>query len=199
MGRPVTISDDDILAAAREVFLERGFGASTALVAERAGVSEGLLFKRFPSKAVLFAQAMETGDVDDLCGVIEGLSRQPDLRCALVRVIATLVAKARELLPRMMMVWANTSPGDLHDAGVEPPPLRVLNALTGWIEAEVSAGRLGPTDPRVLARAIMGSSFNFAFFETMGFEPRGDADAFARRLADLLLGGLVQPISGAET
>src|SRR3954464_9885793 len=59
MARPVIIKDETILFAARQIFLERGIQATTAEVAERAGVSEGSVFKRFKSKLDLFRAAME--------------------------------------------------------------------------------------------------------------------------------------------
>src|SRR3954470_8049282 len=58
MARPVSIKDETIIAAARAVFLERGIQATTAEVAQRAGVSEGSVFKRFKSKVDLFRAAM---------------------------------------------------------------------------------------------------------------------------------------------
>ena len=47
MGRPQTISNEDMLAAAREVFLKHGVFGSTKEIAQRAGISEAALFKRF--------------------------------------------------------------------------------------------------------------------------------------------------------
>lgn len=48
-----------ILSAARSCFAERGYsGATTRLVAERAGVAEPLIFNNFGSKAALFAEAV---------------------------------------------------------------------------------------------------------------------------------------------
>ena len=58
MPRKKTISDDELLAVARSVFVEHGFGASTKEIARRAGVSEGVLFQRFPTKAELFFASM---------------------------------------------------------------------------------------------------------------------------------------------
>src|SRR6186713_1398186 len=57
-GRPPVIDSARLLAVAREVFLERGIRATTLEVAERAGVSEGVLFHRFKSKEGLFSAAM---------------------------------------------------------------------------------------------------------------------------------------------
>ena len=43
-----------LLEAATEAFAEAGIGASTALVARRAGVAEGTLFRYFPTKDDLY-------------------------------------------------------------------------------------------------------------------------------------------------
>lgn len=54
-----------IVAAATEVFAERGLEASTAEIADRAGVGEATLFRRFPTKddliAAIVAARMEEG------------------------------------------------------------------------------------------------------------------------------------------
>src|SRR5690348_9710630 len=58
MGRKKAVSDEDLLAAARAVFVAEGFGASTKEIARRAGVSEGVLYQRFRTKDELFFAAM---------------------------------------------------------------------------------------------------------------------------------------------
>jgi AcrR family transcriptional regulator len=54
-----------IVAAAADVFAERGLEASTAEIADRAGVGEATLFRRFPTKddliAAIVAAKMEEG------------------------------------------------------------------------------------------------------------------------------------------
>ena len=63
MARPPSISNQQILDAARAVFLAHGLAkASTVDIARRAGVSEGSIFNRFPTKDDLFRAAMD----DDL-------------------------------------------------------------------------------------------------------------------------------------
>ena len=57
MPRPRTITDEQIVEAARAAFLEQGFSATTAEIARRAGISEGTLFKRFATKEDLFEEA----------------------------------------------------------------------------------------------------------------------------------------------
>jgi len=54
-GRPPSIREEDLLDAARDVFREEGHATTTAKIAERAGVSEGILFYRYKSKEALLA------------------------------------------------------------------------------------------------------------------------------------------------
>jgi len=61
-----------IVAAAMEVFAERGLDASTADVAARAGVGEATLFRRFPTKddlvtAIIGVQFEESAELAESC------------------------------------------------------------------------------------------------------------------------------------
>src|SRR5260370_33198089 len=55
-----------ILSAAKRCFARHGFaGTTTKSVAAAASISEGLLFKHFPSKAALYAEILaEEGEAD---------------------------------------------------------------------------------------------------------------------------------------
>ncbi|MBA3548247.1 MAG: TetR/AcrR family transcriptional regulator [Nannocystis sp.] len=170
MPRPVSIKDQTITDAARAVFLEKGFGATTAEVAERAGVSEGTLFKRFRSKAELFQAAMhpqfaELGWLADL----EARVGQGDLQAQLTELGTAGVAFFRQLMPLIMMSYANPAPNGLPEVLTrpDPPPLRALNRLTRYFEAEIRLGRLRPVDPEILARMFLGSLQQYVFFELL--------------------------------
>jgi AcrR family transcriptional regulator len=61
-----------IVAAAMEVFAERGLDASTADIAARAGVGEATLFRRFPTKddlvtAIIGVQFEDAADLANSC------------------------------------------------------------------------------------------------------------------------------------
>jgi AcrR family transcriptional regulator len=58
--------------AAREVFAERGYRATTREIAERAGVSHDLIFRYFESKERLFFEAVG----NPLLDALDGLHRQ---------------------------------------------------------------------------------------------------------------------------
>lgn len=170
MSRPVSIKDQTIIDAARSVFLEKGIGATTAEVADRAGVSEGTLFKRFRSKAELFQAAMQPqfaelgwlADLDMRVG-------QGDLQAQLTELGAVGVAFFRQLMPLVMMSYANPAPNGLPEPlnQPNPPPLRALRRLTGYFEAEIRLGRLRPVDPEILARMFLGSLQQYVFFDLL--------------------------------
>ena len=58
MGRRKKIEDRELLAAAREVFTERGLVGSSKEIARKAGVSEAALFQRYGTRDKLFFAAM---------------------------------------------------------------------------------------------------------------------------------------------
>lgn len=82
-----------ILAAAEEVFAERGASTSTEEVAARAGVAIGTVFRHFPTKDDLLAAIMK----DLLAGLtarIDALTRDGDPRTALFTFFTELVEQA---------------------------------------------------------------------------------------------------------
>ena len=58
MARPQGITDEEVLAAARAVFLSKGISATVEEVAERCHVGVATIFRRFPTKQALFTAAM---------------------------------------------------------------------------------------------------------------------------------------------
>ncbi len=62
-----------LIAAAREVFAESGFGAPLSAVARRAGVGQGSLYRHFPDRIAL-AVAVFDDNITDL----EALAASPD-------------------------------------------------------------------------------------------------------------------------
>jgi AcrR family transcriptional regulator len=170
MTRPISIKDETIIDAARAVFLERGFAATTAEVAERAGVSEGTIFKRFRNKTELFHAAMrpQFDALDWTADLAERVGRG-DVRDQLIELAGAAIEFMRQLMPLMMMSWSNIGTSGLPMILTEPnpPPLRALRRLAAYFEAEIQCGRLRRVDPELLARMFMGSVQQYVFFEVV--------------------------------
>ena len=202
MARPRTITDQQILDAARAVFAREGAGAATALVAREAGVSEGTIFRRFATKEHLFRRAMCGGS--GLSVALGERVGQGEVREQLAALALDLIEHLRRALPRMMAL-ANGLPSRPQELWREEPdaaPVMTLKAVTNYLDAEMRLGRLAAADPEVVARALLGSAHNYAFFEHMGMHARMPiaAPTFARGIADLLWRGLaVQPAPRGDT
>jgi len=93
-----------ILAAALEVFSERGFhGARTRELAERAGVSEALIFRHFPTKEDLIRAILESvGFAERIEGMEQAFASLPP-REALCRLAEFSLTMLRED-PRLFRV-----------------------------------------------------------------------------------------------
>ncbi len=181
MARQRTIRDEDILAAARALFLEQGYGVTTAAIARAAGVSEGTLFKRFPTKAALFRRAMGLPPVtlDRRAARLVGTA---SVRDNLVALTLEAIDFMRRSLPQVLVVC--TSPvGDplaflreAHDG--DAPPVQLVAALRSYLAAERSRGRIdAAADPDVLARVLVASAHHYVFFEILGLNDRSSLDA----------------------
>lgn len=190
--RSKTISDDQILEAARELFLAKGFGASTPAIAKRAGISEALIFRRFGTKEALFATALGLGDPPSWIPKIEALAGSGDAKRNLIEISLDIIDHYDTQLPRLMMIWSSRTRAPMRRQLQQPPPLRNLKALTRYFEREIELGRVRRADPEVVARALLGALLNHAFYRLIGVHARRSISAarYVRGLIDVLWDGL---------
>jgi AcrR family transcriptional regulator len=196
-GRPPVITNERLLEVAREVFLEKGIRATTADVAERAKVSEGTVFHRFPTKEALFRAAMDFDPTVEppLLAELPARVGAGDLRRNLVEVGIRMLEIASVAMPLALMAWSN--PGSEFsyeklargDARVD----RRIDVFRRFFAAEQAGGRIAPTvDPNILARAFVGGLHHHCLAETLfpqGELSRATRQAFVEGLVTLLLDG----------
>ncbi len=84
-----------IVAAAIEVFAERGLEASTAEIAARAGVGEATLFRRFPTKEDLVT-AIVAVQLEDAASVAVSCLEEEDPWRGVERFLYEMAAKATQ-------------------------------------------------------------------------------------------------------
>ncbi|GGS01151.1 TetR/AcrR family transcriptional regulator [Deinococcus sedimenti] len=194
MARPRQISDEVIIAAAQDVFLEQGFSATTAAIARRAGVSEGTLFNRFASKEDLFVAAIGLHVQARWQAELLGAAGQGDVRRNLERALLSMLREAEQLVPKLMVMFSrghDTSHNPILMRLGDPMQLAARNIAT-YLEAEVHLGRLRPLDAEVAALTVVGSLSHFVHREQMmpGQGSGLEAGRFVRGLMDLLWPGM---------
>src|SRR5438132_7751348 len=124
MPRTPTITQEQILSAAREVFLEKGIRATVAEVAERAGIAGGSIFKHFTTKEDLFCAAMIQGTNDEprWFELVRRSREAPDVEAAMNAIGAEVIAFFRQILPLMMMAWSNAGASGIPAHFEQPDP-----------------------------------------------------------------------------
>lgn len=197
MGRSRTITNKQILEAARQVFLAEGFGASTIEIARRAGVSEGSIFKRFSTKEDLFFAAMGEVNTPQWVRSLETLPGQGDIRENLIAISFRMIEFLSEAVPQVVM---------LHSRGILPPDRPDLNesplahnlrALTAFFEEEIKLGRIRACNPEAPARFLLGALTSQVLMKQANAAKGGVVidPAHIEELVDSLWCGIAPPVA----
>lgn len=194
-GRPLTLSDDALLDAARDVFLQRGLSATTAEIARRARISESVIFYRYKTKEALLIAVFERELVTPpafaklarLGGVGEIADNLFDAGMALVEL-------SQRVLPFMMMAcFSRTKLNVLAKHTQKPHPMRqeMIDILSRYFAAEMRAGRVRAVETEILARTFLGGITQFVMSQYMAPPPSElDAPSFLRGMIGVLLHGV---------
>jgi AcrR family transcriptional regulator len=166
MARIPRITNQQILEAARQIFLQQGFGASTLEIAQQAGISEASIFKRFSTKEELFLAAMGIPEKPLWVNDLESLCGKGDLKENLMNICFQIMEFYREVLPRIMML---RSRGDAiaQLGGKEARPMRDVKVVTAFLEREINQERLRHCDPQTVAHLLLGTLMNYVLLEQM--------------------------------
>lgn len=187
-----------ILSAAEEIFARFGFkGATTARIAELAGVPKASLHYYFPTKESLYRRVLE-----DICeawmDAAAAFDEHDDPREALPTYIKAKMELSR-IRPNGSKVWANEI---IHGAPILRDYLRCT--LKPWfdrhvarIEAWVARGDIEPVDPHALLFMIWATTQHYADFSQQIHVLSGPnsltqphLEATGQQLANIILRGV---------
>jgi AcrR family transcriptional regulator len=161
-----------IVAAALDQVAGGGYAsAGVQVVAARAGVAVGTVYRHFSSKGDLFAEAFRRASQRELDVVVEvienrahsaepgAFGREPDGRSVSERVAAAVEAFARRALAGPVLAYALLA--EPVDPAVEAERLRFRtgyrDAFARVLEDGVRDGELRPHDTRTIAAALVGA------------------------------------------
>jgi AcrR family transcriptional regulator len=194
-GRPSTFDRAQVLGVARQVFLERGFQATTQEVAERAGVSEGSLFHHFKTKEGLFRAAMGL-EFPELIQRLADALREAEgkpLEESLTGLGLGIIEVAKVSVPLMMMSWSN--PECMLEKGMDDKRTlqkQLIYRFVEFFEAQIRSGQLRNVEPEVLTRSFLGSIHHYCMMRTMvpdSVQVMIPERMYVRGLVDLILRG----------
>ena len=175
MGRTPRVTRAQVLGAAREAFVERGYeGATLADIGSRIEVSPAALLRHAPTKRALFLAAMGERDPEMLpLEFLQALDGSEDPRPILRRVGETLIpfleARIREVVARW--VYFKTVPGVGRmplpfDPKARPtPPQKNLKFLEDYLRRAGRHGRVRIRDYRAAALAFLATLHSYVFLQ----------------------------------
>ena len=187
MSEPTTA--DRILDAALESFGTRGYDATSLdALAAGLGIRKQTILYWFPSKEALL-EAVIDRSAEELATVLERtLARAGegwDRVEAIVKSVFRLAARRPELLGLLRELARLGPPASTRLSEALDP---LLARATGFLEAEMAAGRMRRNDPRLVLlaaySAVVGVATEVEVYRALGEEPT--ARSLVRRRNELL-------------
>jgi AcrR family transcriptional regulator len=170
MGRPPTISRDQILDASRRRFAATGFGATTlADIAGELGVTPAAVLRHFASKQELFDTAMRPAIALPQCIVdLKTVDARTDPRIVLRAIAEGWIPFATTTISQNIAVaiHAQSRPTitlPFHPDDENSPPRRGLPIVADYFRRAHEAGVITVEDPRAAALLFMGSLIGYVF------------------------------------
>ncbi|MBI1207880.1 MAG: TetR family transcriptional regulator [Azospirillum sp.] len=196
----------EILAAALDVFAERGFAAARLDdVAARAGISKGTLYLYFPDKAALFKALVREAILPNLDQAEAALashtgSAEALLRALVRRFLAVLLDQRLIAVPKLVIGESGNFP-ELAEFYLNEVIRRGKSLFAQVIERGIAAGEFRAVPAAVAAPLVIAPVLFTAIWKST-FEPhdpgnRFDAEAFLDLHLDLLLHGLSRSPDGS--
>lgn len=189
-----------LLVAARELFAEKGFAAtSTKEIAERASVTEPMLFRHFGNKAGLFEQAVLAPFNDYISGYMEEWENRPHGVVGPVQEARAFYGGFYEVLSAnrgliRALIAAEAAQGPLAGTDNRAPALgAVLERFEQVIRRERDGRGFRAFDPAVQTRLMFGLVFSIALHEDWMFDgstgSRPDAGTLIDEMAKMTIHG----------
>jgi len=159
MPRPRLVTDEQILSTARACVLELGPQVSLDVVADRLGISQPALHKRFGDRRTLMLAALVPAGEPPWIREIAGGPDERPLRAQLEELLGRVSAYLVEIVPCLSA---------LHESGIprsallqrmkSPPPVMAMEAVARWLTQAKARGLVDPQalEPESVAAAMLG-------------------------------------------
>ncbi|MGH8790726.1 MAG: TetR/AcrR family transcriptional regulator [Cupriavidus necator] len=184
--------EGEILSAAREVFLEKGFErASVSEIASRVGVVEGLVFRYYPTKRDLLNEVLRALYEPLIADVGEGFGRIAGLRGRLRFIIWRHVRVYTETpgLARLVLHEVRTGP-EYMSSGLHDLHVRYTDFLLQTLKQAAADGELKQDVDFEMVRSMVYGGLEHMMWPVLYAGRSTNVELLADRFTDHLLHGL---------
>lgn len=187
----------ELLTAALELFARQGYrGTTTKEIARRAGVSEALLFRHFPSKEDLYWAVLE-----EQCEVRRGRASLDALLRAEASDAELFTAIAEDILTRnfsdsrlfRLLLFSALEDHELSHRFFATYISTYYEAVAEHIRERIRQRRFRETDPLLAARLFIGMTLHYFLVEELfkgGRQKVADVKRISRTAAEIWLEGM---------
>lgn len=164
-----------IIAVATDLFSQKGFrGTTTKEIAERAGVSEAIIFRHFSTKRALYHALLDakTHSEGVLARATEAARTGHD--AAVFRAVAGEMVASTEKDPTLMrlLLFSALEAHDLSGIFFESRVRRLHEFLSEYISRGIAAGRFRSVNPLVAARAFVAMPVHYVLIHELFKVPK---------------------------
>jgi AcrR family transcriptional regulator len=189
----------EIIAAALEVFSEKGFAAARLDdIAARAGVSKGALYLYFETKQDLFRAVVRETIAPNLQAVASFIGQSPLPFADLIRLvfarIGEVMSEGRAGAVAKMVIGESRNFPELAKVWHEDVVSVMVGAMSGAVAAAQARGEVRPGDPQLYVFSLAGPLLLGVLWREV-FVPIGvkpvDLKALLAQHAEVVLGGML--------
>ena len=194
---------EQILDVASGLFAEQGYrGTTTRLIAERAAVTEALIFRHFPSKEELYWSVLERklnsgGARERMQEILDAGGNDQYVLSRLAYEV--LERRARDQTLSRLLLFSALEKHELSERFVRHYVADYFEVLAQFIRKGIIGGRFRNVDPLLAARAFIGMVVYHSWMQEIygGKEVQDfDNEVVSQTLAAIWLQGM-QPVTRA--
>ena len=148
-----------IIQAAMNVFSRSGFsGSTTKKIAERAGISEAMIYSHFQNKEELYTAIIDQKmqESEPLYYPLDAMSKKDDKR-VFATIVANFIHRYSEDTTFLRLLFFSALEGhELAGMFVAGPVRRFFEFLAEYIQEHIEDGAFHPVDPEISSRCLVG-------------------------------------------
>jgi AcrR family transcriptional regulator len=191
---------DQILAVATSLFARQGFnGTTTKQIAGKAGVTEALIFRHFPTKedlywAVIEAKIQDNSPRERMQARLQAQGTDAEILCGLATDI--LERRAKDQTLSRLLLYSALENHTLSQSFFRAFVSGYYGVLAEYIQRRARDGIFRPVDPVVAARGFLGMIIYHSWVQELFGGKRYEklsVQQVSRTLVDVWLQGMLQP------
>ncbi|HLG17175.1 MAG TPA: TetR/AcrR family transcriptional regulator [Blastocatellia bacterium] len=189
-----------IVSVASELFSKNGFnGTTTKEIADRAGVSEAIIFRHFPTKQALYSAIIDFKTKQSSerlqSHLKEAASRKDDLAFFGSLALDLLEVHKKDPTFMRLLMFSALEGHELAEMFYQSTAREVRNHVRRYIKQRIADGAFQNVDPSVAARSFVGMILYHAqvrvlYVDTSVDDIRLSSRQMAERLTSLFMNGI---------